>query len=314
MKVGTAALSWIKGEQNLEKLRKITKTEAFFAYALLLPATLALVLIRVVPLLEGIGISFTNRRLLQDRPTSFVGIDNFIRIFTEDKEFWRVLGFTFFYTIMVVLLSYCMGLIIALLMNIEIKGRGIFRTLLLMPWIIPGVVAAASWKWALNDQSGVINMLLQSLHITSKSIPFLASTKWAKVVVILVGAWKNYPYMALSLLAGLQNVPTDTKEAAKIDGANVFQSFFRVVLPQIRPVTMVCTTLMFIWTFNNFDNIFLLTGGGPDGSTQVMSVLSYYSAFSKMNMGYASALSTVMLAIMMVLAVLYIRMVMKKED
>ena len=298
----------------MEKLRKITKTESFFAYALLLPATLALVLIRVVPLLEGIGISFTNRRLLQDRPTSFVGIDNFIRIFTEDKEFWRVLGFTFFYTIMVVVLSYCMGLIIALLMNIEIKGRGIFRTLLLMPWIIPGVVAAASWKWALNDQSGVINMLLQSLHITSKSIPFLASTKWAKVVVILVGAWKNYPYMALSLLAGLQNVPTDTKEAAKIDGANVFQSFFRVVLPQIRPVTMVCTTLMFIWTFNNFDNIFLLTGGGPDGSTQVMSVLSYYSAFSKMNMGYASALSTVMLVIMMVLAVIYIRMVMKKNE
>lgn len=297
----------------MTKLRKIFKTDTFFSWMLLLPATLVLVLIRVVPLLEGIGISFTNRRLLEDRPTSFVKLQNFIRVFTQDGEFWSVFVFTLIYTVFVVVFSYCMGLGIALLMNMEIRFRGLFRTLLLIPWIIPAVVAGASWRWALNDQSGVINLILKNLHLISKSVPFLASPFLAKIVVIVVGAWKNYPYMALSLLAGLQNVPTDTKEAARIDGANTFQMFFKVVLPQIRPVTMVCTTLMFIWTFNNFDNIFLLTEGGPDGATQVMSVLSYYSAFAKMNMGYASAISTVMLVFMLILSVFYIKLVMKND-
>ncbi len=298
----------------MHRLKKILKSNSLFAYMLLLPATIALVMIRVVPLVQGIGISFTNRRLLEDRPTSFVGLQNFIRVFTEDAEFWKVFLFTFTYTICVVVLSYALGLAIAILMNMDIRGRGLFRTLLLIPWVVPAVVAGAAWKWALNDQAGIINQMLQALHIISKSIPFLASPFWAKVVVIFAGAWKNYPYMALSLLAGLQNVPMDTREAAKIDGANIFQSFFRVILPQIKPVTMVCTTLMFIWTFNNFDNIFLLTSGGPDGSTQVMSILSYYSAFSKMNMGYASAISTVMLVFMMACSVIYIKLVTRKDD
>lgn len=295
------------------KIKKIIKSETAFAWILLLPATLALVLIRVVPLLEGIGISFTNRRLLEDRPTRFVGIENYIQVFTQDSEFWQVFLFTLIYTVAVVALSYVIGLAIALLMNMNIRFRGFFRVLLLIPWVVPAVVAAASWKWSLNDQTGIVNILLQNLHIASDSIPFLADPMWAKLVVIFFGAWKNYPYMALSLLAGLQTVPMDTKEAARIDGANVFQSFFRVILPQIKPVTMVCTTLMFIWTFNNFDNVYLLTTGGPDGSTQVMSVLSYYSAFARMNMGYASAISTVMLVFMLIVSVFYIRLVMKPD-
>lgn len=297
----------------MERLKKFFKTDTAFAWILLMPATLALILIRVLPLLEGIAISFTNRRLLADRPTRVVLFANYIKIFTQDKEFWGAFLYTLFYTLCVVALSYVIGLIIALLMNMPIRCRGIFRVLLLIPWIIPAVVAAASWKWALNDQTGIINQILQNLHIASSSIPFLANPIWAKAVVIFFGSWKNYPYMALSLLAGLQTVPEDTKEAARIDGAGTFQMFFRVVLPQIRPVTMVCTTLMFIWTFNNFDNIYLLTGGGPDGATQVMSVLSYYSAFARMNMGYASAISTVMLVFMMILAVFYIKMVMKED-
>lgn len=298
----------------MRKIRKFIKSDTAFAWLLLTPATLALVLIRVLPLLEGIGISFTNRRLLEDRPTRFVLFENYIRVFSQDKEFWGAFIFTLVYTLCVVALSYAIGLMIALLMNMKIKFRGMFRVLLLIPWIVPAVVAAASWKWALNDQSGVINMILRNLHIVSGSIPFLAKPIWAKIVVILFGAWKNYPYMALSLLAGLQTVPEDTKEAARIDGANIFQLFFKVTLPQIRPVTMVCTTLMFIWTFNNFDNIYLLTGGGPDGATQVMSVLSYYSAFARMNMGYASAISTVMLVFMLILSVFYIKMVMKPDN
>lgn len=296
------------------KAQKFIKSDGVFAYLLILPATLALLLIRVVPLLEGVGLSFTNRRLLNDRPTRFVGFDNFIKIFTQDTEFWNAFIYTLIYTLFTVLLSYCFGLIIAMLMNMKIKHRGLFRALLLIPWIIPSVVAGASWQWALNDQTGIINLILMDLHLTTKPILFLADPLIAKMTAVMVSAWKNYPYMALSLLAGLQNVPEDIKEAARIDGASIPQVFFRVTLPQIRPITMVCTTLTCIWTFNNFDNIYLLTMGGPDGSTQVVSILSYYSAFWRMNMGYASAISTVMLVFMMILAVFYIRLMLRKES
>lgn len=297
----------------MNKAKRLLRSDGMFAYMLLLPATLALLMIRVFPLLEGVYLSFTNRRLLNDRPTSFVGLQNFVRIFTRDNEFWGVFGFTLVYTFSVVAISYCVGLFFAVLMNKKIKLRGVYRTLLLIPWIIPAVVSGASWQWALNDQSGIVNELLKALHLTSKSIPFLASPGWARFSVILVSAWKNYPYMALSLLAGLQQVPEDIHESAQIDGANGRQIFFKITLPQIRPVTMVCTTLMTIWTFNNFDNIYLLTMGGPDKATQVISVLSYYSAFWRMNMGYASAISTVMLAFMMVLSIFYIRLLMRKD-
>lgn len=295
------------------KVRKWMKSDGVFAYLLLLPATLALLLIRVFPLFEGVGLAFTNRRLLNDRATSFVGFQNFERIFTQDTEFWSVFGFTLLYTFATVLLSYSFGLLIAMLLNKKIRCRGIFRTLLLVPWIVPAVVAAASWQWALNDQTGIVNQILLGLGLVNKPVAFLASPGMARFTVILVSAWKNYPYMALSLLAGLQNVPDDIRESAQIDGANAVQSFIHVVLPQIRPVSLVCTTLMTIWTFNNFDNIYLLTMGGPDRATQVISVLSYYSAFWRMNMGYASAISTVMLMFMMVLSVAYIKIVMNKN-
>lgn len=294
--------------------REKLKSDGLFAYMLLLPATLALLLIRILPLLEGVGLSFTNRRLLNDRPTSFVYFKNFIKIITRDTEFWDVLIYTLIYTFGTVIVSYCVGLMIALLMNVKIKYRGLFRTLLLIPWIVPAVVSGASWQWALNDQSGIINTLLKMFHLTSKSIPFLANPLSAQITVIMVSAWKNYPYMALSLLAGLQHIPEELKEAARIDGANAFQIFMNVTMPQIKPVTMVCTTLMTIWTFNNFDNIYLLTMGGPDKSTEVISILSYYTAFWRMNMGYASAISTIMLLFMMVMAVFYIKLILKKEQ
>lgn len=296
------------------KAKKFLKSDGVFAYLLILPATFALLMIRIVPLLEGVGLSFTNRRLLNDRPTRFIGLDNFIRIFTQDTEFWNVFIYTLIYTFCTVLFSYCIGLMIALLMNMKIKNRGLFRTLLLIPWIIPSVVAGASWQWALNDQTGIINLILTGLHLTSKPVLFLADPLMAKITVIMVSAWKNYPYMALSLLAGLQNVPEDIKEAARIDGANTWQVFFHVTLPSIKSVTMVCTTLMCIWTFNNFDNIYLLTMGGPDGSTQVVSILSYYNAFWRMNMGYASAISTVMLLFMIILATFYIKLILKNDE
>lgn len=290
------------------KLKRFYQSDKFFAWMLLVPATLVLLAIRMWPMLQGVGISFTNRRLLNDRPTRFIGLENYISLFS-DKAYWDSAAFTIAYTLGTVIFSYLLGLIIALLMNMEIRGRGVYRTFLMIPWVIPSVVAAYIWKYAMNDQIGIINILLQAFGITGKPIGFLASTTSAQIATIVVSAWKNYPFMGLVLLAGLQNISEDIKEAARIDGANALQVFTHVTWPQLKGVTAMCTTLMFIWTFNSFDAVFLLTGGGPNNSTSVLSIQAYYAAFSKMNMGYATSMATLMLLFMLVVTIIYMRII-----
>jgi len=289
------------------ELKKFAQSDRFFAWMLLLPAGLVLLSIRLWPMLQGIGLSFTNRRLIGDSPTQFVGVQNYINLFT-DNSYWSTAIFTIVYTLGTVIISYLVGLIVAMLMNMNIKGRGIFRTFLMIPWVIPSVVAAYIWRYALNDQVGIINIMLQSLGLASQPIAFLSSPAAAKITVILVNAWKNYPFMALVLLAGLQNVSEEIKEAARIDGANAWQVFRHVTWPQLRGVTAMCTTLTFIWTFNSFDSIFLLTSGGPNQATYVLSIQAYYAAFSRMTIGYASSMATLMLVFMLVVTTIYFRM------
>jgi multiple sugar transport system permease protein len=198
-------------------------------------------------------------------------------------------------------------------MNMEIRGRGIFRTFLMIPWVIPSVVAAYIWRYALNDQIGIINILLRGMGMTDRPIGFLATAMAAKVSTIIVAAWKNYPFMGLVLLAGLQNVSHEIKEAARIDGANVFQVFWHVVWPELRGVTAMCTTLMFIWTFNSFDAVFLLTSGGPNHATEVLSIIAYYEAFSRLNVGYATSMASLMLMFMLVVTSIYMKIIRGDE-
>lgn len=297
----------------MNAIRRIVGKEVFFAWLLLLPATIMLVSIRFWPMIQGIGLSFTNRRLLNDRPLRFVGMQNYVTLL-HDNEFWSVFGFTLTYTLGTVLASYMLGLVIALLMNMKIKSRGTFRMILMIPWVIPSVVAAYIWRYSLHDQIGIVNIILQTLNLSSAPIGFLATPRLARLMVIVVTAWRNYPFMGLVLLAGLANVSEDTKEAARIDGANAIQVFRYVTWPQLKSITIMCTTLMFIWTFNNFDNIFLLTGGGPNFTTHVLSIQAYYAAFQKMTMGYATTMATVMLAFMMIVTMLYIKFLKGIED
>lgn len=295
------------------KLKRLIQSDKFFAWMLLLPAGLVLLAIRLWPMIQGIGLSFTDKRLLSNRPTTFIGLDNYIKLFGNDS-YWNSAIFTIVYTVGTVLLSYLLGMLVALLMNMQIKGRGIFRTFLMIPWVIPAVVAAYIWRYALNDQVGIINMMLQSLGLTSSPIAFLSTPFMAKLTVIVVNSWKNYPFMALVLLAGLQNVSEEVKEAARIDGANALQVFKHVTWPYLRGVTAMCTTLMFIWTFNSFDSVFLLTSGGPNEATSVLSIHAYYAAFSRMTMGYASSMATLMLLFMLIVTTVYIKKLNKNNN
>ncbi len=282
-------------------------------YRMLVPASVLIVTISIFPLLRGLFLSLMQYNLLKPWKRGFAGLNNFIELITTDEEFFSVLGYSFTYTFFVVVISYFCGLVLALLLNRDIKFRGFFRALALIPWVVPPVVAATNWSWVLNDQIGIINSTLRNWGIIEKPILFLANQDLTRITVVFTSAWKALPFMMIVLLAGLQSIPKELYEAAEIDGAGFFKSFRYITFPGIRNVSLICTTLMFIWTFNNFENIYLLTYGGPGQATYTLPILSYYTAFFRSELGYASAIASTMLVVLLVMALFYLRL-QKERD
>jgi len=281
-------------------------------YRMLIPASLLILMISIYPLINGIALGFQQYNLLRPRRRGFIWFSNFEKLFA-DGEFFQAISFTFLYTISVVVLAYCLGLVLALLLNRNIRMRGLFRALILIPWIIPPVVAATNWAWLLNDQIGFVNVILKKIGLIEESVLFIAAPDIARLTVILTSTWKSFPFMMITLLAGLQSIPGELYEAAEIDGASAAQRFVHITMPMLNSVTVVCTTLMFIWTFNNMENIYLLTRGGPNQATFVLPILTYYTAFMRSDIGYASAMAAVLLVILLMMSLLYTRLLNKSN-
>lgn len=273
-------------------------------YSMLIPGSILILLVSIYPLLNGIYLSLFNYNILSDDIKYFVGFKNFFEIITTDKQFYSALLFSFIYSFLVVIVSYICGLVCALLLDSEIRFRNIFRALILLPWLIPGVVMANIFIWMLNDY-GQINNFLINIHLIDEPILFLAKPILAKFTVISVSIWKSIPFVFIVLLAGLQSIPPELYEAASIDGAGFFRKLFSIQLPLLRPVSFISTTLLFIWTFNNFEYIWLLTKGGPSYNTFVLPILSYYVAFFRGHLGYASAISVILLILLLIFVLIY---------
>lgn len=275
-------------------------------YSMLIPATVLFLLINAFPLVYGLVLSMTDMNYTKPQSGKFIGLENFESLL-RDSEFWNVMGYTIVYTILVVLFSYFLGLQLAVLLNKNIKFRGLFRAAALFPWVIPAVVAVENWRWLFNDQLGLINRTLLRLNLIDEPILFLADPDLARISVIIVAIWKSYPFMMVVLLAGLQSIGNDIYEAAYVDGASRTKIFWHITMPMLKPISMICLTLMALWTFNtlSFDNIYLLTQGGPAGSTYVMSIQSYYIAIFRGKIGYASAISVMMMVIIAFAVLLY---------
>ncbi len=267
------------------------------AFWMLVPSLIMMLLVSLYPLLDSIQMSFTNKNILKPNSVAFVGLSNFRKILT-DPEFFDTIRVSLIYAFSCAFASFIIGLGIASLLNKKIKGRAVFRALLLIPWAIPTVVAASNWSYLLNDQYGLINTWLMQWHLIDSPILFLANTKLALLTVILVGTWKSYPFMALSLLAGMQSIDGSIYESAQIDGASGSQAFRYITLPSLKQISLVVTTLMFIWGFNNFDITFLMTQGGPLNATRSLAIYTYNLAFFRGRMGYSAAISILTFAIM----------------
>jgi multiple sugar transport system permease protein len=284
----------------------LKQQRARFAYYLILPSVILIALLNVVPLVEGVIISLQKQNMIRPHPTAFVGFKHYHRALFEEDILWASLGRTLVWTLGSVVGGYIVALALALLLNRDIWGRGFFRALFLVPWVIPDVATALIWKWLYADQYGVINNLLARTGLVSKPIQWLANPDMAMASVIMVQIWKLMPVMFIVILAALQNVPKELHEAAELDGAGAVQRFRYVTFPVIRPTSVIITLLASIWTFQSFDIVYLLTGGGPAEATQILSTLIYQKAFWASDIGYASALGMVMLVCLMILSVSYL--------
>src|SRR5215470_10708895 len=210
---------------------KLVQAQTRLAWILLAPSLLVVVLIALIPLLQTIAQSFTNARLASERPVSFVGLTNYINLFT-DTDFLRSIWVTVQFTVITVVFEFLLGLIIALVVNSNFKGRGPMRAAMLVPWAIITVVSAQMWKWMYNDVYGAFNdLLVDKLHLLPGGVSWISNPATQLPSIEAVDIWKATPFVALLLLAGLQVIPGDIYEAARVDGANAVQQFFSLTLP-----------------------------------------------------------------------------------
>jgi multiple sugar transport system permease protein len=247
--------------------------------------------------------SFFNVSL--DFTQTFVGIQNYSNEF-KDPYFGNSIEITFIYTISSVLISLIFGMIVALILNANwIKGKHILNLIFLIPWTISFVVTATTWKWILNAQYGIFNVIFRELGLITANISFFGSPDLALPAVIFVNVWRNMPFAVVMISAGLLSIPEDQLEAALVDGASPLRVFQYVKLPNLRNVLSVTTVLLTIWNFVQFDLTKVLTDGGPNHATELMSNLIYRVSFNYYQFGYGSAIAVLMLIIVLILTVVY---------
>ena len=246
-------------------------------------------LVAFVPLLQTISQSFTDARLASERPVSFVGLKNYIDL-VQDSRFLRSIWVTVQFTVMTVAFEFVLGLMIAMVVNSNFKGRGSMRAAMLVPWAIITVVSAQMWKWMYNDVYGVFNdLLVDKLHILSSNIAWVADPTTSIPAIAAVDIWKTTPFVALLLLAGLQVIPGDIYEAARVDGANAVQQFFRLTLPLLRPAILVTMIFRTLDSLRVFDVFYVMFGSRPD--TQTMAIYAQQNIVAFSDLGYGSTIA-----------------------
>jgi len=276
-------------------------------YYFLLPSIILIIMINVYPMISGLLYSFQSGTIVKRGP--FVGLENYGKLFAMG-EFWNALYFSSVFALFSVIGSYLIGLGLAILLHKDVPGRGFFRVALLIPWVIPSVVSIVGWRWLIGDQNGLFNMILGRFGI--EPVLFLASEKWAIVSVIVIKIWRSFPFMMISMLAGLSTINQEMYESAHIDGAGRWKTFWHITLPQLKSISIVCWILMTIWCFNDFETIWLLTEGGPANATENLIIIAYKYTFIKNAVGIGSAIAIVSLIILMALATLLLKI--QKDD
>ncbi len=291
------------------------KLGAFFdrnlKYFFLLPALVLLALLLLFPIASSVYYSMTDKSLIFPG-SKFIGFQNYVEVL-GDRTFQRAFLNSIKFTALIVCAQLVVGMVAALALHHIRRFRGLFRTLLIIPWTFPNIVLAFTWRWLLNDLYGPINHALMSANLIEKPILFLSSPTMAGISVVLVTTWFGFPFMMVNILAGLQSIDKSEYEAANIDGAGPVMSFLYITLPHLKVVLGLLISLRAIWVFNNFDLIFLLTGGGPGDVTETLPLYAYRTGWGLNSLGKASAIAVILVLFLLVGISLYFRFLNRRE-
>ena len=282
-----------------------------FALLLTLPGFALLLAVVVYPLISALVSAFFEESLLFPG-REFVGLQNIREVLSG--EFVQLLGQTMTFTLGTTLLPFIIGFGLALALNTHIKGVNAIRGLMLIPWLVPGVVVSFLWMWIFNANYGVLNAVLEGIGLIDAPQAWLAQPQSAMVAVIIAKTWQSFPWMMVMLLAGLQTVPPELYEAAEVDGAGVVRRFAAITVPHLKGIIGLVILLEFIWNFQHFDIIYVLTGGGPAGSTNTFATAVYDTAFRGYDLGRAGALGLLWMVLLGILVVVYIHFSEKGEE
>jgi multiple sugar transport system permease protein len=283
-------------------------------YLYIAPALIVIIIFMVIPVFLTMFYSFTDARILgaSRYGFNFVGGSNYVRFFQSSGSA-RVLLATFIYLLGSVVFVYIIGLIIALMLNQDLKLKPLFRGLVIIPWAMPPVVTVMIWRWILNSQFGILKYFVETTGIVSENFTFLGDADWAMLSAVLVTIWKQYPIAAIFLLSGLKTIPDELYEASSIDGAGYFQKLFYITLPNLKYISSILLLLLAVWSIGNFVIIWLLTGGGPADSTAVISIFSYLHAFKFGNLGYGASIGVIGLIISLIITAFYYMLFLLRE-
>ncbi len=281
--------------------------EARLAWAFVLPALVAITLIAMFPLVWTVWESFHVHDLRMPwRGRPFVWLANYAEV-VGDGRFWGAMWHTLVFTVGSVTLELVLGLVLALALNRAYRGRGLVRAAVLVPWAIPTVVAALLWRFMFDSQAGIVNAVLMDVGLMDEPFVWFIHTGAAWVPVILADVWKMTPFVALLLLAGLQNIDASLYEAARIDGADAWQQFVHVTLPLLKPAILVALIFRTLDAFRVFDLIYVLTGGGPGTSTEPIALYTFNALLQNLRFGFGAALSVIIFLVTFAFALFYMR-------
>lgn len=290
-------------EARRHRIGPRARAERREAIALVVPALLPIIVFSVIPLVSGVALGFTDATLARNAEISFVGLGNFLEL-ASDHRFWGSFGIGLVWSGAVALLTLVSAMGLALLLNTDLRLKTLTRVLALIPWAMPPVVIAIVWRMIYNPNSGPLNAVLESLGL--QGVNWLGDFETALPAVIVVGVWSGIPQTTVLLLAGMQSIAPELHEAAAMDGAGAVRRFWHVTLPALRPVIFAITSLDFIWQFNSFGLVYVLTEGGPGGRTMIPPLFTYLEAFRNREIGYASAMGDVLVVAIMLILSLYL--------
>jgi multiple sugar transport system permease protein len=272
-------------------------------WLLLAPALLILAFVYAYPIGRSFWLSLFTQNLGTELQPVFTGLSNYGRM-VQDGRFWQTIGNTMVFTISSLILELLLGMGIALVLNQAFRGRGGVRTIAIIPWALPTALIATTWAWIFNDQFGVLNDLLMRLGIIDRGINWLGSPAQAMMAVVAADVWKTTSFVAILLLAGLQSISNDLYEAHAMDGATPWQSFRQITLPMLMPQILIATLFRFAQAFGIFDLIQVMTGGGPGGATETVSIYIYATVMRYLDFGYGAALVVITFLILIAVVAL----------